>query len=103
MPDRRLEARSDPRDLRGGATLVRDSNDILEALGLKTLENPIQATLPNDLNDIEISVLQALTEPLVRDELIEDAGLSAQEANIALSALLIRGLIVERLGKIERA
>lgn len=88
--------------LRGGATLVRSSEDILEALGLKTLEVPKQATLPNDLNDIEISVLQALSSAMVRDELIDEAGLSAQEANIALSSLLIRGLIVERLGKIER-
>lgn len=89
--------------LRGGATLVRSSEDILEALGLKTLEEPRQPALPNDLNDIEISVLQALSSAMVRDELIDEAGLSAQEANIALSSLLIRGLIVERLGKIERA
>jgi len=47
-------------------------------------------------------VLHALTEALIRDELIEQAGLSAQDANIALSSLLIRGLIIERLGKIER-
>lgn len=89
--------------IRQGATLVRSSEDILEALGLKPLEDPTQAAIPNDLNDIEVSVLQALTGALVRDELIEEAGISAQEANIALSSLLIRGLIVERLGKIERA
>jgi hypothetical protein len=47
-------------------------------------------------------VLEALSESLVRDELIVRSALSAQEANIALSALLIRGLITERLGKIER-
>ena len=38
--------------LRGGATLVRDSNDILEALGFKPTE-PTQLTLPGDLSDAE--------------------------------------------------
>lgn len=89
--------------IREGATLVRQSDDILQALGIKPLDNPQQAALPNDLSEPEAKVLHALTEPSVRDELIERAELSAQDANIALSSLLIRGLITERLGKIERA
>jgi len=86
--------------VREGATLVRHSGDILEALGLRPIENPTQGTLPTDLTPAEAALLEALTEPLTRDELIEQAALSAQEANITLSSLLIRGLIVERLGKI---
>ncbi len=89
--------------IREGATLVRSSGDILEALGLRPIENPTQATFPTDLTPAEVKILTALTQPMVRDELIEQTDLSAQEANIALSSLLIRGLIVERLGKIERA
>jgi DNA processing protein len=89
--------------IREGATLVRTADDILQALGIKPLENPHQASLPTDLSEPEAKVLHALTEPLVRDELIERAELTAQDANIALSSLLIRGLIVERLGKVERA
>ncbi len=88
--------------IRAGATLVRSSEDILEALGLKLLENPVQATLPNDLNEREVAIMESLTEAMTRDDLIDVAGLSAQEANIGLSSLLIRGLITERLGKIER-
>jgi DNA processing protein len=88
--------------IREGATLVRDSNDLLQALGLKEKDLPQQLPLPNDLNKQEMLVLHALTEPFSRDELIERSELSAQEANVALSSLLIRGLIVERLGKIER-
>ncbi len=88
--------------IREGATLVRNSDDILQALGIKPLDNPQQASLPTDLTEPEAKVLHALTEALVRDELIEAAELSAQDANIALSSLLIRGLITERLGKIER-
>lgn len=88
--------------IREGATLVRTSDDILQALGIKPFDTPTQAPLPTDLTEPEAKVLHMLNEPLVRDELIEQAGLSAQEANIALSSLLIRGLITERLGKIER-
>lgn len=88
--------------IREGATLVRTADDILQALGIKPLDNPKQAALPTDLSEAEAKVLHALVEPLVRDELIESSGLSAQEANIALSSLCIRGLITERLGKIER-
>jgi DNA processing protein len=89
--------------IREGATLVRDSNDILQALGLKEKEVPEQLPLPADLTKQEATVLHALSEALIKDELIERASLSAQDTNIALSSLLIRGLIVERLGKIERA
>ncbi len=88
--------------IREGATLVRSADDILQSLGIKPLDTPKQQPLPTDLSEPEMKVLHALTESLIRDELIEQAELSAQDANIALSSLLIRGLIVERLGKIER-
>lgn len=88
--------------LREGATLVRNSVDILEALDLVPLQNPYQTTLPTDLTDIETAAILAITKPMVKDELISASGLSAQDASIALSSLLIRGLITERLGKIER-
>jgi DNA processing protein len=86
--------------LREGATLVRSSEDILEALGLAS--EAVQEELPTDLTEPEVKILGALTEALVKDEIIERAELSAQDASIALSSLLIRGLIAERLGKIER-
>lgn len=89
--------------IREGATLVRNSDDILQALGMKPLDNPIQQALPTDLSHAEGKVLEVLVEPTEKDILIEEAGLSAQDANIALSSLLLRGLIVERLGKVERA
>lgn len=89
--------------IREGATLVRTCDDILQALGFKPLDNPVQAALPTDLTAPEAAVLEALTEATEKDTLIDAAGLSAQDANIALSSLLLRGLIIERLGKIERA
>ena len=89
--------------LREGATLVRNASDILTALGFKIDDTPIQQTLPTDLTESESKLLTLLIEPFPPDELIEQTELSAQEVNIALSSLLIRGLIIERLGKIERA
>jgi DNA processing protein len=86
--------------IREGATLVRNSEDILQALGFAA--TPTQAVLPTDLTDIESKILKALSESLVKDEIIERAELDAQDVSIALSSLLIRGLITERLGKIER-
>jgi DNA processing protein len=88
------------RMIREGATLVRSSEDILQALGISA--EPTQAALPTDLTDTEAKILETLTEALVKDEIIERAEVSAQDASIALSSLLIRGLINERLGKIER-
>jgi DNA processing protein len=88
--------------LREGATLVRNSDDILLALGFEPKVDPLQGVLPTDLTEPEFKILTALTGSLIRDELIEEADLSAQDASIALSSLLIRGLIVERMGKIER-
>jgi DNA processing protein len=87
--------------IREGALLVRDSQDILEALGLATEKK--QFEIPLDLNEHEAAILTALTDAMSKDELIMLSGLSAQQANIALSSLLIRGLIDERMGNIERA
>ena len=88
--------------LREGATLVRTHDDILQVLGIKPSDKPAQATLPTDLTHAEAAILKALTEPRYKDDLIALTGLSAQDANIALSSLSIRGLVDERLGKFER-
>ncbi len=88
--------------IREGATLVRNSDDILQVLGIKPSNKPTQPMLPTDLTEHELTVFAVLIEPLTHDELIEQSRLSVQHANITLSSLLIRGLIVERLGKIER-
>src|SRR6185437_14389888 len=80
--------------LREGATLVRNSDDILLALGFEPNPpaggDPLQGVLPTDLTEGEFKIVTALNGSMVRDELIEEAALSAQEANVALSSLLLR-------------
>ncbi len=88
--------------IREGATLVRDSADIAQVLGFKIDDTPIQQTLPTDLTDTEAGVLGVLIEPLLHDEIIESVNAATKDIQIALSSLLLRGLIIERLGKIER-
>lgn len=86
--------------IREGATLVREGADILQALGISAPTT--QLSLPTDLSEEETQVLRALRGAVEKDELSEATGLSTQKTNVALSSLLIRGLIVERLGKVEK-
>lgn len=88
--------------IREGATLVRSADDIREALGLASTLVVEQLSFPTDLSAVELQILKTLTAPRERDELIAYLGARAQEINIALSSLQIRGLITERLGKIEK-
>lgn len=91
--------------IREGAALIRTSDDIREALGLRSSSDPREKprTLPLVLSEHERALLEALGEPLTRDELVVRTSLSVSQANIALSSLAIRGLVIERFGTIERA
>lgn len=86
--------------LRAGATLVRSGEDILEALGITVEEVPAQVTL--DLSEDERLVYDALSETRERGELTLVVQLPQQRINVALSMLLIKGLVHETLGKIAR-
>jgi len=88
--------------IREGALIIRDSADILDALGLKRSTSS-QVELPADLTATERAIMLILSEPLSRDEIISRAGIPTREANISLSSLSIRGIIIERLEKIEKA
>ena len=75
--------------IREGCALIRTADDILEVLGLKTRTATVQQALPLDITENERATLTILTEPLVRDEIIERAGLSAQQTNIDTSNLVV--------------
>lgn len=86
-----------------GATPVRTSTDILEAL---SIEADSQTVLP-DLNEDETIVINMLAEPTSRDELIRsltsDFSFDVSRANVLLASMELRGLIAESLGEIRKA
>lgn len=86
--------------IRLGATLVRSGTDILEALGIAA--NLIEKPIAPDLVGDEKEVYDALSESCDRGELSLRCGMSQQRINVALSLLLIKGIVRETLGKIAR-
>lgn len=84
--------------LRLGATAVTKAQDILAALGITESRAENLASLREDLSEMETRVVDIIKSPLPRDELIQNLGLPITEANILLSTMEIKGLIIEELG-----
>lgn len=82
-----------------GAGLVDGSEDILKALGMEVEDKKIQE---ENLTAEERTVLQILNEPTSRGDLISLSGMETRKIGIILSAMEIRGLITERMGKIMK-
>ncbi len=87
--------------LRLGATAVTSPEDILVALGIAKREGESLASLRADLSEEELRVIQIIHAPLSRDELIRALELPISDANILLSTMEIKGLIVEELGVVR--
>jgi DNA processing protein len=88
--------------LRLGATPIRTSEDILEALGFKIDEAPQNLELKySDCSDEELLVIKILKEPLPKDELIRALKMPISQANAIISIMEIKGLIEESLGEIR--
>lgn len=87
--------------IRLGATPVTSADDVLEALGFKIDETTKLATLFDDATREEKNVLELLSEPVPRDELIRAMKMNIAEANSLLSRMEIKGLIKEELGEIR--
>lgn len=86
--------------IRQGATPITSSDDILEALGFERRDDAGARTLEN-LSPEERIVIEHLREPRTRDELMHALKLPISSANILLSAMEIKGLIKEELGKVR--
>jgi DNA processing protein len=98
-------AQGSNRLLRQGAAPAIDSSDILRALDFNPeagagAVNP--HTTPADFPAPQLKLLSLLAEPLSRDELIRKSELPTTDANIALSALEIKGFIKESVGLVRR-
>lgn len=89
--------------LKHGAIPVTCGGDILEQWNLIEAETSNTAsTIPQDCSPDERTILEHLTEPQSADDLIRIVGIPTHEVQIILSAMEIKGVIVERLGKIHR-
>lgn len=84
--------------LRLGATAITSPEDLLMALDITPREQQSLSHLRTDLSPDEMRVFEILTSARSRDELFEALDLSITEANILLSTMEIKGLIVEELG-----
>lgn len=85
--------------IRNGATLIRKTADILDALNIK--ERSEEGT-DVSLSSTERKVLELLRVPCSRDELFEKMKLPIAAANVLIGALELKGIIVEELGVIRR-
>lgn len=85
--------------LRLGATAVTSPADILQALGITAEAS--NALSRNDLSQGEMRVVELIASPLSRDELIRKLGMPASDANVLLSMMELKGVIVEELGVIR--
>lgn len=88
--------------LRLGATPATSSHDILSALSIqpRSASASLQQ-LREDLSDKERAVLTLIASPCPRDALIDALEMPITEANILLSAMEIKGLIIEELGSVR--
>lgn len=87
--------------IKQGATPITCSEDILEALGFKVDKESKQKNLFEDALPEEKKILQLLSEPLSRDELIRAMKVPINIANTTLSVMEIKGLIKEEMGEIR--
>ncbi len=90
--------------LRLGATAITCPEDLLQALGIAPRIGPQSlAALRTDLSADEMRVIEIIASPCSRDELIRSLEISTTDANILLSTMEIKGLIVEELGVVRIA
>lgn len=97
--------------IRLGATPIRDSDDILEALHLENMSASAKASADDvkyfDCSEKEMMIIKLLIEPLPRDEILRQANSEHQipvgETQTLLSLLELKGLIKETLGEIRLA
>ncbi len=89
--------------LRLGATLVRNSTDILDALGIVQSLSPLVGQgRREDVSEEEIRILELLSEPMPRDEIIRQSGFSTTEVSISLTLLELKGYIKETRGEFRK-
>ena len=85
--------------IRLGATPIRKSEDILEALGFSIEAKQTVLYIPE--SEEEKILITLLEIPMSRDDLIRESGLLISIANSTLAVLEIKGIITESMGEIR--
>lgn len=88
--------------IRLGATPVKNSEEILEALGIDNTNKSAIEKNYDSLEGIEKAIIESLSEPLSKDELIEILNIDIQTLNTNLMMLEIKGYTKESGGKVFR-
>ncbi|MFA5764042.1 MAG: DNA-processing protein DprA [Candidatus Paceibacterota bacterium] len=87
--------------IRLGATPIRTSEDILEALGFRMDETPKNLEFKHsDCSDEELLVIRILQRPMPKDELMRAMKMPVSKAITVLSVMEIKGLIEEKMGEV---
>lgn len=86
--------------LKLGATPITEPADILKALNIRMMDVG-RPSLRADLSDTEKRVFKILASPTPRNDLLSALDMPITEANVLLSTMEIKGLIVEELGVIR--
>jgi len=81
-----------------GARPVRSADDILDVFDMKKEEIKKSIELTPD----EERVIEILSAPMPRDELIRALGVATGSANVLLTQMEIRGIITEFMGEIRK-
>ena len=88
--------------LKLGATPIRTSTDILDALHIAHLEGEnISEKRYKDLTPEEMKIIESLGSPTPKDELIQKVNLPTNQVQGLLMMLEIKGLIKEEYGEIR--
>jgi DNA processing protein len=88
--------------IRLGATPIRSSKDILEALGFNIDEEPQNLELKySDCSPDEMLIIEILKTPMSKDDLIRKAKMPISKISAILSILEIKGLVKESMGEIR--
>ncbi len=89
--------------IRLGATPVTSGEDILKALGFDTesTKQNLYDISYKDLSPEEQKIVELLREPMSRDDLIRESNMSASTVNMLLTAMEIKGIILESMGEIR--
>jgi DNA processing protein len=87
--------------LRLGATPITQSSDIISALGLKPHDNLFKENDYKDCSSDEHEIIDLLSEPLSRDEIIRKLDKPVYVTQTILATMEIKGLIEESMGEIH--